>query len=197
MIILISICLIAFILFIIYIFLNNGPYNQIPTKNTSINEDNNRLHILHEQVGAKATIIIKDREVLFTNHIYKINAYPDEIILNVNNEYVCVETKSRTKGIFQSDINQNLATILACRGDPKYKNLRKGIIHNQGNEIKEINLPENCTDSDIFKMIEKEYNILQKIISNHKMSAINNYQSLTNPKNCLHCTYTNTCVLKK
>ncbi len=138
---------------------------------------------LDKVLSSNAKFMHQHREKLFTNFNYGVAAKPDDIVLD-NGKYHIVEFKNRHRGIYQSDINQSITTLLACRSHPKYKYMRNIIIYNEGGEIKQMTLPSS--DEKIFKMIKYWYDIAIDIKYNKACAS-------KNLNMCFACKYRKNC----
>lgn len=79
-----------------------------------------RSHRTSSPLGVEGKIIYADqgrKSKLFINRVYGITAKPDFIITTPNGENVMVEYKSRKGRVYQSDIVQLLASVLAARSE--------------------------------------------------------------------------------
>lgn len=79
-----------------------------------------RSHRTSSPLRVKGKIIYADqgrKSKLFINRKYGITAKPDFIITTPNGENMMVEYKSRTGRVYQSDIVQLLASVLAARSE--------------------------------------------------------------------------------
>lgn len=170
--------LIAFISFVLsYLF---GYFFRVGKSSKPL-----RMQVLSNVISDTAKIEYFDREKLFRNHKYKLQGRPDEIIFD-KGRYYLVEYKSRTYGIYQSDIKQAIATLLACRANNKYKNMSDIIIYNSGGQIRHLTL--NLTDEDLFNRISKEYNQAYDI-KNPKLKSQKVYKNFRNCNNCGYISY--------
>lgn len=110
-----------------------------------------RSHRTSSPLGVEGKIIYADqgrKSKLFINRVYGITAKPDFIITTPNGENVMVEYKSRKGRVYQSDIFQLLASVLAARSEMQ---IHRAIVVTKVTR-REVELG---SDEHIFKEISK------------------------------------------
>ncbi|MDX7766850.1 CRISPR-associated protein Cas4 [Aeromonas caviae] len=110
-----------------------------------------RSHRLGSPLGIEGKIVYADqgrKSKLFINKKYGITAKPDFIIATQNGQNVMVEYKSRAGRVYQSDIVQLLASVLAARSEMP---IHRAVVVTKGTR-REVVLG---SDEQIFKEISK------------------------------------------
>lgn len=110
-----------------------------------------RSHRPGSPLGIEGKIVYADqgrKSKLFINKKYGITAKPDFIIATQNGQNVMVEYKSRAGRVYQSDIVQLLASVLAARSEMP---IHRAVVVTKGTR-REVVLGSN---EQIFKEISK------------------------------------------
>ena len=110
-----------------------------------------RSHRPGSPLGIEGKIVYADqgrKSKLFINKKYGITAKPDFIIATQNGQNVMVEYKSRAGRVYQSDIVQLLASVLAARSEMP---IHRAVVVTKGTR-REVVLG---SDEQIFKEISK------------------------------------------
>ena len=110
-----------------------------------------RSHRPGSPLGIEGKIVYADqgrKSKLFINKKYGITAKPDFIIATQNGQNVMVEYKSRAGRVYQSDIVQLLASVLAARSEMP---IHRAVVITKGTR-REVVLG---SDEQIFKEISK------------------------------------------
>ncbi len=114
------------------------------------------------QFGFTGKLVYADqgqRSRLFINKFFLISAKPDFIYKIGFRKYEVVEYKSRMGKVYESDIVQTKASVIAARS--KF-NVRKALICTKG-ETLEIDVDKSS--AEIYKEIKKETELARKIKS--------------------------------
>lgn len=143
-----------------------------------------RSHRTSSPLGVKGKIIYADqgrKSKLFINRKYGITAKPDFIITTPNGENMMVEYKSRTGRVYQSDIVQLLASVLAARSEmPNHR----AVVVTKGTR-REIELG---SDEHIFREISKFVLLARRAQEGEIIKIFSSH-----PGVCRTCSVANSC----
>lgn len=140
------------------------------------------------QFGFKGKLVYSDQgrsSKLFINKRFGLSAKPDFIYNLLNGMFALVEYKSRNGRIFQSDIEQTIAGVIACR--PHY-NIRVAVIQT-ASERKEINVDKSV--EELYEMIKHNVELTRKIKNGLKVDTC-----YPTKYKCKSCAVANNCQFK-
>lgn len=131
------------------------------------------------QFGFKGRLVYADKgrsSKLFANKRFGLSAKPDFIYNLMNGVFALVEFKSRNGRVFQSDIEQTIAGVIACR---PYYNIRIAVVQT-ASERKEIDVDKS--EDELYEMIKHNVELTRKIKSGKVVTVC--YKNTYKCKSC-------------